>query len=146
MPVTGDNDLAIPAGSKINGVVEQAKQGGHLGGHGELQLDYKSIVVSGEQYSLQATLSGAGGTAVNQQGGTATSSGASTGKDTAAGTAGGAILGGILGGGKGLLMGGAAGAGVGLAAGVLTAGRDVTLPPGSAIILRLDTPLTVTAH
>jgi hypothetical protein len=59
------------------------------------------------------------------------------------GAAGGAIIGGILGGGdgaaKGAAIGGAAGSGVVLS----TRGKDVTLPAGTPVSVRLAAPLTV---
>jgi len=52
----------------------------------------------------------------------------------------GAILGGILGGVKGAVLGAVIGAGGAIAA---TDGKDVELPAGSIIRIRLDSPLNV---
>jgi hypothetical protein len=54
-----------------------------------------------------------------------------------AGSAVGAIIGGIIGGVKGALIGVLVGAGGTIAA---TEGKDVTLPPGSILRVRMDTP------
>jgi hypothetical protein len=59
------------------------------------------------------------------------------------GAAGGAIIGGIIGGGdgaaKGAAIGGAAGTGVVLS----TRGQEIRLAPGTAVSVRLASPLTV---
>ena len=54
-----------------------------------------------------------------------------------AGSAVGAIIGGILGGAKGALIGVLIGGGGTM---VATEGKDVTLPPGTILRVRLDTP------
>ena len=51
----------------------------------------------------------------------------------------GAILGGVLGGLKGAILGAVIGAGGAIAA---TEGKDIELPAGSIIRIRLDSPLT----
>ena len=58
-------------------------------------------------------------------------------------TAAGAGLGAIFGGKKGALIGGSAGGGAGTAVVLSTRGKEVTLPSGSALTLRLTQPLTV---
>ena len=55
----------------------------------------------------------------------------------AAGSGIGAIIGGILGGAKGAVLGVLIGGGGTIAA---TEGKDVTLPPGTILRVRLDTP------
>ena len=52
----------------------------------------------------------------------------------------GAIVGGILGGLKGAILGAVIGAGGAIAA---TEGKDIELPAGSIIRIRLDSPITV---
>ena len=143
VPVLVAGKAAIAAGSKITGTVMQAKRGGLFGGRGLLQLRYDTIQAGGRQVVLHATLAAAGTQVVGQAEGTVTSSGASTARDTAVAAGGGAAIGAVLGGGKGAASGGAAGAIGGLALGMLAAHRDVTMPTGYAIELRLDGPITV---
>src|SRR5206468_8007926 len=57
--------------------------------------------------------------------------------------AGGAIIGGLVGGKKGALIGTAAGGGAGTAVVLSTRGKEIHLPRGSAMTLKLLKPLTV---
>ena len=57
--------------------------------------------------------------------------------------AGGAIIGGIVGGGKGAAIGAAAGGGAGTAVVMSTRGKEIRLPVGSALRVRLTEPLTI---
>ena len=59
------------------------------------------------------------------------------------GAAGGALVGGLIGGKKGALIGTAAGGGAGTAVVLSTRGKEVRLPRGSTITLKLVKPLTV---
>ena len=57
--------------------------------------------------------------------------------------AGGAIIGAIVGGGKGAAIGAAAGGGAGTAVVLSTRGKEIGLPVGSALRIRLTEPLTI---
>src|SRR5206468_12939993 len=57
--------------------------------------------------------------------------------------AGGAIIGGILGGKKGRATGAAAGGGAGTAAVLSTRGKEVQVPKGTALTLKLSEPIAV---
>src|SRR5947207_1029502 len=59
------------------------------------------------------------------------------------GAAGGALIGGLIGGKKGALIGTAAGGGAGTAVVLSTRGKEIHLPRGSAMTLKLLKPLTV---
>jgi hypothetical protein len=63
--------------------------------------------------------------------------------EIAAPAAGGAIIGGLVGGGKGAAIGAAAGGGAGTAVVLSTRGKEVRMPKGSVLRLRLTEPLTV---
>jgi hypothetical protein len=76
--------------------------------------------------------------------------GDSPGRESAAkiggGAIGGAIIGGILGGAKGAAIGSTVGAGAGTGA-VMAGGRNAaTLPAGSPVTVRLESPATVTVE
>ena len=58
------------------------------------------------------------------------------------GTGAGAVIGGLLGGGKGALLGAAIGGGGTLAA---TEGKEVKLPQGTVLRVRLDSPVQMSA-
>ena len=59
------------------------------------------------------------------------------------GAAGGALIGGLIGGGKGALIGTAAGGGAGTAVVLSTRGKEIHVPRGAAMTLKLVKPLTV---
>ena len=59
------------------------------------------------------------------------------------GAAGGALIGGLIGGKKGALIGTAAGGGAGTAVVLSTRGKEIHLPRGAAMTLRLVKPVTV---
>jgi hypothetical protein len=61
----------------------------------------------------------------------------------AMGTGGGALLGGLIGGKKGAAIGAAAGGGAGTAVVLSTPGKEVSLPRGSVVALRLQKAVTV---
>ncbi|MGH9486344.1 MAG: hypothetical protein ACRD04_01980 [Terriglobales bacterium] len=135
---------AIPAGSKITGIVEKVQRGGKLSGHAQLQLQYNTLILPGEApVSLSATTNGVGNSAqqVNQSEGTVNGQGAEEGKKAGEGAAIGAVLGGIFGGYGGLMRGGIAGAAVGTAGVLLSHKKDLTLRAGEFLAVRLDQPL-----
>lgn len=146
VPVWVGATAAIPAGSTIQGTVQQVTRGGRLSGHAELQLQYNTLTVPGQAaLSLRATTASVGDNAATVDSGEGTVNGqsADTGKKAATGAAIGAVLGGIFGGGGGLLKGGAAGAGVGTAGVLLSHDRDLTLKAGETVSVKLDQPLEI---
>ena len=125
----GDREL-IPAGSTVRGVVSSVQPAGRVERTGRLTLAFDRIEVNGREIPMRAMA-----TQVFESGGI---------RDEAktVGTAGavGAIVGGIIGGLKGALIGAAVGGGGVIAA---TEGKDVDLPAGTIVRLRLDAPLQV---
>lgn len=135
---------AIPAGSKITGIVQSVQRGGKLSGHAQLQLQYNTLIVPGEApIPLNATTNGVGNSAqtVNGQEGTVNGQGADTAKKAGTAAAVGAVLGGIFGGYGGLARGAIAGAAVGTAGVLISHKKDITLRAGEIIAVRLDHPL-----
>jgi hypothetical protein len=120
--------VLVPAGSTVRGVVSSVEKAGRVDRSGRLTLAFDQIVVSGREYPIRAMA-----TEVFESGGL---------RDEAktVGTAGavGAIVGGIIGGVKGALIGAAVGSGGVIAA---TEGKDIELPPGTIIRIRMDQPL-----
>lgn len=147
VPVWVGAVAAIPAGSTIQGTVQQASRGGKLSGNAQLQLQFTTLTVPGQTpVPLYATTTGVGADAqnvggVNSEEGTVTGQSAETGKHAATGAAIGAVLGGIFGGGSGILRGGAAGAAAGTAGVLLSHKKDLVLDQGETISLKLDRPL-----
>jgi hypothetical protein len=125
----------IPRGSRVSGVVVDARRSAKVKGRARVALRFNSLVPSGndERYALHAA--------------TVTRVASATKKDDALKiglpAAGGAIVGGLLGGKKGAAIGGAAGGGAGTAVVLSTRGKEVRLAKGTPLTLRLSQPLTV---
>jgi hypothetical protein len=124
------NRVIVPAGSVMRGVVSSVKKAGRLERTGSLTLAFDRITINGRSYPIRATVVDA----LESEGikGEAGKIG------TAAGV--GAVIGAILGGAKGALAGILIGAGGTVAA---TEGKDVDLPPGTVLRVRLDSGLNV---
>jgi len=125
----GDRVL-VPAGSVVRGVVRAVDDADRIDRAGRLTLGFDQIVVNGREYAIRGMA-----TQVFESKGI---------RDEAAtvGTAGGvgAIVGGIIGGLKGALIGAIVGSGGVIAA---TEGKDIELPAGAIIRLRLDSPVQI---
>jgi TolA-binding protein len=124
------NTVLIPAGSALRGVVSSVDKATRTDRQGKLTIAFDQITVRGRSYPMHGTVS----QALQSEGikGEAAKIGAGAGV--------GAILGGILGGAKGALLGILIGGGGTIAA---TPGKDVTLPPGTVLRVKLDQPLMV---
>ena len=122
--------VLIPAGSTVRGFVSSVKKAGRLDRSGRLTLSFDQVVVNGREYPIKALA-----TQVFESGGIREEAGT-------VGTAGvvGGIVGGILGGLRGALIGAAVGGGGVIAA---TEGKDIELPAGTIIRIRMDTPVKV---
>jgi hypothetical protein len=123
-----DDGMLVPAGSTMRGVVSSVNKAGRLDRKGSLTLTFDRITVDSQDYPLRATVT----QALESEGvrGEAGRIGAGAGV--------GAIIGGILGGFKGALAGILIGGGGTIAA---TEGKDVELPTGTVLRVRLDSPL-----
>jgi hypothetical protein len=128
--VTQDGRVLIPAGSVVRGVVTSVKRPGRVDRVGSLTLSFDQITVRGRNYPLRGMA-----TEVFESGGIRDEVGTA-----GAGAGVGGIVGGIIGGVKGAVLGAVIGAGGAIAA---TEGKDVHLPAGSVIRVRLDQALRV---
>ena len=122
--------VLVPAGSVVRGVVSDVKRPGRIDRVGSLTLSFDQIVVRGRTVPIR---------------GMATQVFESRGIRDEVGTAGagagvGGVIGGLIGGVKGAILGAVIGAGGAIAA---TEGKDVHLPAGSIIRVRLDSPANV---
>lgn len=122
------NEVLIPAGSIVRGVVSSVTKAGNIERTGRLTLAFDQVVVNGREHSIRAMA-----TQVFESGGIR-----EEGKTIGTAGAVGAIVGGIIGGVKGAIIGATIGAGGVIAA---TEGKDVELPAGTIVRTRLDTPL-----
>jgi hypothetical protein len=122
----GDRVL-IPAGSVMRGLVTSVNRASRTDRKGSLTVSFNQVTVRGRNYPLR-------GTVVD----TIESDGirGEAGR-IGAGSAVGAVIGGIIGGVKGALLGVLIGGGGTM---VATEGKDVHLPPGTILRVRLDTP------
>jgi hypothetical protein len=125
-----DGRVLVPAGSIVRGVVSDVKRPGRVDRVGSLTLSFDQLVVRGREYPLR---------------GMATQIFESGGIREEAGTAGvgagvGGVIGGLIGGLKGAVLGAVIGAGGAIAA---TEGKDIHLPAGSILRIRLDSPVNL---
>jgi len=124
------NDVLIPAGSTMRGVVSSVNKATRTERKGSLTVAFDQVTIHGRAYPIHATVE----QAIESEGvkGEAGKIGAGAGV--------GAIIGGILGGAKGALLGILVGGGGTIAA---TEGKDVVLPPGTVLRVKFDQSLMV---
>ena len=131
--------VVVPKGSKVVLKVTAIKPSDSKSDTtGTLTLDAVGIEVNGSERPIVATISGVK-TQLQGRGTDATDV-----AKVAGGTAAGAIVGRVLGGGsKGAIIGGIIGGAVGTQRAVETKDRDVVLPAGTAITIKLDQAVTM---
>jgi hypothetical protein len=123
-----DDRLLVPAGSAIRGVVSSVTKATRLERKGAMTLGFDQMTIGNRIYPIRGTVT----QAIESEG----IRGESGRIGAAAGV--GAIIGGILGGVRGALAGILIGGGGVIAA---TEGKDVELPAGTVLRVRLDTAL-----
>jgi len=126
---------ALAAGSSVGGGVTDATQSGKVKGRAHIALRFDSLTAGsgGEKHRISS-------------GPIARTAAATKEKDAVkigAPAAGGAVIGAIAGGKKGALIGTAVGGGAGTAVVLSTKGKEVRLPKGTALTMRLTEPVTV---
>lgn len=144
-----DSVVAIPAGSQVYGSITHVKRAGRIRGRSEMNLRFDEIELpSGNRFPLEATVVSIEEQAdedVKDEEGTIQGKG-TKGKDAKQigfTTGIGALIGVLTGGGSGAKVGAAVGA-IGGSAGVLaTRGRDIVLPSGTELQIKLDQEATV---
>lgn len=122
--------VLIPAGSIMRGIVSSVDRASRTDRRGSLTVSFDQVTVNGRDYPMRGTVT----QALESEGirGEAGRIGAGAGV--------GAIIGGIIGGVRGALLGVLIGGGGTIAA---TEGKDVTLPAGTILRVRLDSPPTI---
>jgi type IV secretion system protein VirB10 len=148
-PVTQNDEIVIPAGTYVQGVVSAVKRSPRLKGRAELLLHFRTMIFpNGYTVSLPGVLDnipGADKTTVKRDEGTV-EAGGTKGRDvgTIATTAGtGAVIGAVSGGGKGAAIGGLAGAAAGTLIGLFSRGDEVRLENGTTVEMELQRPLVL---
>ena len=122
--------LLVPAGSVMRGIVTSVTPATRMERKGKIVVAFDRLSIKGQSYPMRATVTQA-----------LESEGIAGEKEKIGiGAGAGAILGAILGGAKGALAGILIGGGGVIAA---TEGKDVELPSGTVLRVRLDAPLTL---
>ncbi len=155
-PMVVNNRIVIPVGSYVRGSITQVKRPGRIRGKAQLGLRFDWLTLpSGVTRRLRATLSGFSGTGkegFNPQE-SRVKGASSKGKDAgrvARASVTGAEIGTLAGIGahhalEGLGIGSLAGAGAGAIWVMATRGREIVLPRGTDLELRLNAPLELSA-
>jgi hypothetical protein len=125
--------VLVPAGSTMRGVVSTVTRATRLERTGRLTVSFDRLTINHRSYPIRATVT----QALESEGIRGET------ERIGIGAGAGAILGAILGGAKGALAGVLIGGGGTIAA---TEGRDVELPAGTVLRVRLDSPLTVASR
>jgi hypothetical protein len=133
-PVFQDNNnVAIPKGARVTGVVVESHRRGHFKGRSILELRLTYLTLNGTRYALDTR--------------DLTRTKKGKGKRSAAFVGGGAglgmLVGGVATGGVGLLVGGLVGGGGGAVLGGLTGNRDIEIPAESIVRFKLADNLVV---
>ena len=123
--------IVIPAGSLMRGVLTQVEPATRTNRTARMTVSFDQVTVNGQPYAIRGTVT----QAIEGEG----IKGETARIGTGAGV--GAIIGGILGGFKGALAGILIGGGGTIAA---TEGKEVQLPQGAVLRVRLDSPAYVT--
>jgi hypothetical protein len=129
-PVIVSGTTAVPAGSQITGSVTDARESGRVKGRATLVFRFDRLVANGETMRIQTA-------AVKRE---AAADRKSDIKKGGIGAGVGAIVGGVVGGGKGAAIGAVAG---GTGTVLATRGKEVEVPSGTVVIVRLQDPLTL---
>jgi len=122
--------VLIPAGSVMRGVVTAVEPGTRTNRTAKMTVSFDQVTVNGRAYPMRGTVTDA----IKGEGirGEATRAGA--------GAVVGGILGAVLGGAKGAVLGVLIGGGGTIAA---TEGKEVELPQGTVLRVRVDAPLQI---
>jgi hypothetical protein len=133
-PIMVGGRTAVPAGSRIHGVLQDVQASGRVSGRARMTLAYHEIIDSeGNAHAISSrslTLQAASGTRGDVE-------------KIAGGGVLGAIIGGIAGGGKGAAIGAGAGAGAGTVLMLATKGHDVVLEAGQRLNILMTSSTTV---
>jgi hypothetical protein len=131
--LTGDNNVLVPKGALVGGVVDVSHRRGHFKGRSLLELRLTSLTLNGTRYPLTTR-----DLAESKRG---------KGRRSAAliggGTGLGMLVGGLASGGTGLVVGGLVGGGAGTAVAGLTGNRDLDIPAESIVRFKLADDLVV---
>lgn len=132
-PLEIDQFITLPAGIVLRGEVTQSRSGGRVRTAPKLTMQFTELEVEGREYLVEAE-------PFVVRGKSETSGSL---KKIGIGAVAGAVVGVIAGGGSGAAKGAAAGAAIGTGVAVATDGKDLVLPAGQQLSVRLTEPVTV---
>jgi hypothetical protein len=128
--VTANGVVAIPAGSLMRGVISSVEPATRTNRTAKMTVSFDQVTVNGRDYQIHGTVTQAiEGEGIRGDVGKA-----------GAGAAVGGILGAVLGGAKGAVLGAVIGGGGTIAA---TEGKEINLPQGTTLRVRIDSPVQV---
>ncbi len=128
--VTVDGRVVIPTGALMRGIISSVEPATRTNRTAKMTVAFDQVTVNGRDYAMRGTVTKAiEGEGIRGEAGRA-----------GAGAGVGAIIGGILGGVKGALAGILIGGGGVIAA---TEGKQVELPQGAVLTVRIDSPLNI---
>jgi hypothetical protein len=133
--VVSNGVQVVPAGTVVLGRVTRVERSGKVKGRASIAFRFTQIDLPGEGGRARITASPISRLAPATKRQDAAKIGT--------GAAGGAIIGAIVGGGDGAAKGAAIGGGAGTAVVLATRGKEVHIGSGSALAVRLTSPLTV---
>jgi hypothetical protein len=134
-PVAVHGATVLAEGTQLSGVVTAATRSGKVKGLAHVAMRFNTLTPRGDDQRYRIRTASVGRTAQATKEKDALEIGAPA--------AGGAIIGALVGGKKGALIGTAVGGGAGTAVVLSTSGKEVRLPKGAALTLRLSSPVTV---
>jgi hypothetical protein len=133
--ITVNGMTALAEGSRVSGVVTSATRSGKVKGRAHIAVRFDSLTPRGDDQRYNIRTTSVGRTAPSTKQNDALKIGAPA--------AGGAVIGALVGGKKGAAIGTAVGGGAGAGVVLSTRGKEVTLPKGAALTLRLTEPVTI---
>jgi hypothetical protein len=128
--VVQDGRVLVPAGSVVRGVVSGVDKAGRVDRDGSLTLTFDQLTVNGRDRDIRGSATQVFESRGIREEGAVAGAGAGVG----------GIVGGIIGGVRGAILGAVIGAGGAIAA---TDGKDITLPAGSIVRVRMDSPVRI---
>ena len=136
--MTFHGETVLGEGSRVSGVVTDVRRSGRVKGRAHLAVRFDSLSPSGDdqRYDIRAASIGRTAQATKKK----------DALEIGAPAAGGALIGALVGGKKGALVGTAVGGGAGTAVVLSTRGKEIHLPKGAALTLRLSEPVTITVR
>jgi hypothetical protein len=132
-PVVVDGVTVFEANSEVTGHVVSARPSGKVKGRGYLAVRFSEVREDGANYDITTR------TWAREAPGTKKKDAATIGVPAGVG----AVVGGVVDGKKGAAIGAGVGAAAGTGVVLSTAGKEVALPRGATLIVRLAAPLTV---